>query len=366
MLYPTLKFSPTALINKVFPPPEFLRMPAVGIDISDTAVRHIVFGYKNGQRYVKSFGEEKVPEGAISSGYINKPGEVTKILSAVKEKTGRSFVNASLPEEKAYLFEMQVPKLPDNELYEAVGFRLEENVPIPAKEAIYDFTILDYGKSESDHLDIIVSVIPAKVSETYAKVFEDAGLMPLSFEISGQAIGRAVIDPKMTGSFLIMNFGETKTGFSIVSHGIVFFTSTLPFGSLALDEVTAKVYGVPISDVSGIKSEMIKSGKQDMKLFLEIMRSTDPIKEEIKKLSAYWRAQSVKVIHKPSNIDKIILSGRDAAIPSVDEYVHSVTGIPAEVANVWQNVFSFEDYTPPISYADSLNYAGAIGLAVTS
>lgn len=365
MDYKAPKFSPATFLNKAFPPPEFLKMPALGVDVSDTVIRYIDLGNKNGQKYVKSFGEESVPSGAVTAGSINKPAEIEKVLSTIKSKTGASFVKVSLPEEKAYLFEMQVPKLPDDELYEAVGFRLEENAPISAKEAIYDFTILDYGNSKSDHLDVIVSVIPSKVSETYAQVFNNAGLTPLSFEIGSQAICRAVVNADSPDSFLVMNLGETKTGFSIVSHGIVFFTSTLPIGSSALDEVEAKEYGVSVRDLAGIKAEIIKNGKQDMKIFLEIMKTTDSFKEEIKKLSAYWRAQSVKVLHKPSSLNKIILCGRDTAIPSVDEYIETSTGIKTEVANVWQNVFSFENYIPPISRVDSLDYAGAIGLALS-
>ena len=103
-----------------------------------------------------------------------------------------------------------------------------------------------------------------------------------------------------------------------------------------------------------------------MKIFLEIMKTTDPLREEIKKLSVYWRAQSVKVLHKPSNLDKIILCGRDTAIPSVNEYVQATTGIKVETANVWRNVFSFENYIPPISRVESLDYAAAIGLALSS
>jgi Tfp pilus assembly PilM family ATPase len=103
-----------------------------------------------------------------------------------------------------------------------------------------------------------------------------------------------------------------------------------------------------------------------MKSFLEIMEAASPLKEEVKKLSAYWRTQSVKALHRPSGIDKIILCGRDTALPSVDEYLQAATGIKTEVANVWRNIFSFEDYIPPLPRVDSLDYAGAIGLVLAS
>jgi hypothetical protein len=48
----------------------------------------------------------------------------------------------------------------------------------------------------------------------------------------------------------------------------------------------------------------------------------------------------------------------------VDEYVYGITGIRTEVADVWQNVFSFDDYIPPINKTDSLDFVVAIGLAI--
>src|SRR3989344_3833030 len=180
MHHSMVKRSSVSFLDRIFPPPEFLRMSAAGIDISDTTVRFVNFGIKRGKRFIKSYGEKPLPLGAVSSGYINNPDAVIKILSEIKKETGISFANASLPEEKAYLFKMQVPKLPDLELYDAVGFRLEENVQISAKEAIYDFTILPGDKKDTGHYDVMVSVIPSKVSESYATVFKAAGIFPLT------------------------------------------------------------------------------------------------------------------------------------------------------------------------------------------
>lgn len=362
----TIKSFSLSFLDRAFPPPMFLRMPAAGIDISDTTVRFIDFGMKKGAKFIKSYGQESIPPGVMSAGFINNPDAVIKILSKIREENGIVFANVSLPEEKAYLFKMQVPKLPHKELFDAIGYRLEENVPISPAEAIYDFTILPTDKKDTDHFDVMVSVIPSKVSEIYAHVFKAAGITPLTFEISSQAIGRAVVSPESSYSYLIMNLGDTKTGLAIVNKGIVFFSSTVQVGSAALDKIAATVFNVPISDIPDIKADVIASGKQDMSSFLKIMDATGPIKEEIIKLSAYWKTHSVGILHKPADIDKIILCGRDSAIPSFDEYFATATGIRVEIANVWQNIFAFEDYIPQISYKESLDYAGAIGLAMLS
>jgi hypothetical protein len=59
-----------------------------------------------------------------------------------------------------------------------------------------------------------------------------------------------------------------------------------------------------------------------------------------------------------------VLCGRDAGLVGFEEYLSFPLKIPVEVANVWQNVFSYNDYVPPISFLDSLDYASAVGLAL--
>jgi Tfp pilus assembly PilM family ATPase len=358
--------SGNSIVDWAFPVPEFLRMPAAGLDIGENAIRYIEFGNKKGE-FIKRFGERRLSPGVIVGGYIHKPAEVVRLLSEIRKDTGLTFVNVSLPEEKAYLFKAELPKLSGAELRDAVGYRIEENVPISAKDSIFDYAVLAEEKKKSEHIDVLVSVIPSKVSATYASVVKEAGFMPLSFEIISQAVTRAAVPKDDSGSYLILNFGENKTGLAIVSRGVVFFTSTIAIGSASIDSMIAEIYGISSEKVSELKSEIISSGKQDMKSFLAVMESDSvlPLKEEIAKLSLYWKTHGPRILGRATKVEKIILCGKDMALPPLDEYLHTSTGINAEVSNVWRNVFTFDDYIPPISFRDSLDFAGAIGLAIS-
>ena len=88
----------SSFLDRIFPSPVFLRMVASGVDISDTAIRFIDFGLKNGEVFIKSYGKRLLPAGAVSGGYINNSDAVIKILSDIKKETGISFANASLPD----------------------------------------------------------------------------------------------------------------------------------------------------------------------------------------------------------------------------------------------------------------------------
>jgi type IV pilus assembly protein PilM len=350
-------------IDSFFPPPKYLMMDSVGVDISDFAIRFIVLDRKDEYIKIKDFGSIALPAGAVSGGIINDKSAVSKILADIRNRTKVDFINLSLPEERAYLFKVQLPKVSELEMREAVGFRIEENVPVPVKEAVFDYKIMG-GDDKSSHLNVLVSLVPFKLSDTYSDVVTQAGFCPLKFEIASQAVAKSVIPKGEKRAVLVMNFGEVKTSFSIVHNGNVFFSSTVPVGSTVADSIIAKKFKVQLDKVEDIKSNIMGSGKQDMSFFMEVMNELEPIKQEISKLFVYWKTHSLSLSGENDVIEKIILCGKDTALPAVDEYVAGISGIKTEVANVWQNLFSLESYIPPMNYKDSLDYATAIGLLI--
>ena len=206
------------LFHQFFPPPEFLEMPAVGLDISDTGVTALELVRHKGAFAVGRFGRRALPRGSISGGYIQDHDAVVGELRALKESLKLDFVNASISEEKAYLFKVEIPVVSPKEVRGVLEFKLEENVPIPVSDAVFDYTVIPVrGHEAKKHMDVAVTVLPQKVVETYSQLLSDVGLIPLSFEIEAQAICRAVVSRGNVGTYLLVNLGEEKTGLFMIT-----------------------------------------------------------------------------------------------------------------------------------------------------
>lgn len=54
-------------LDEVFPPPQYLTMPALSVDLSDSFARFIVFEKKKGLSTIKYFGSEPIPQGAFKT-----------------------------------------------------------------------------------------------------------------------------------------------------------------------------------------------------------------------------------------------------------------------------------------------------------
>jgi len=99
----------TSPFFKLFPPPKFMMMTHAGLDISDDAIHFIEYSGSGNGRKIKKYGRVALPEGLIDGGDVKDEKKLGDILSVISREHGLSYAKVSIPEEKAYLFETDVP-----------------------------------------------------------------------------------------------------------------------------------------------------------------------------------------------------------------------------------------------------------------
>jgi type IV pilus assembly protein PilM len=351
----------------LFPPPDYLRLPSVGVDISDTSLKYIHFTpNRRGGRNLKlaHWGDLDIAEGVLSRGEVHEQAKLADAIRQVREKTGVDFVRVSLPEEKAYLFETDIKRDTDpKEIRGLLEFRLEENVPIAPRDAHFDFHVFDHRR-DGDALTVSVTVYAREVIEQYYQACQQAGVTPLSFEVEAQAIARASLPPGDTSTHLIVDFGKTRTGIGIVHQGVLTYTSTIDMGGNTLSAALRRQLGEkPESELTEIKNTAgLVRGVNDSAVYESLITTMSAIKDEIALRLQYWNKDAAK--GEDRYIEDIILCGGSANLKGLPGYLHETLGIPAHRAHVWQNAFSLHDIVPPIDRHHSYGYATAIGLGL--
>ena len=348
--------------EKFFPVPKFLSMSAVGVDISDNSIRFLEFAGKS-SKVLGRFGEYVIPSGVISKGEIRDIKALSDILRKLSKDHKIDFVRASLPEEKVYLFETQIPNDSlDEDIRSILEFKLEEYVPISPQNAVFDYDIVSKHK---DHVDVVVAVYPKQIIEQYTSAFRDAGLTVLSFETEAQAIARAVINEGDGGTYMIVDFGKTKTGLSIVTNGVLNFTSTLDIDGKIINEAIKQRLSVSEEDVDRVKNEygLIKT-KNNEELFRILIEVAESLKYNIDKHYKYWRSKADEKGDRIKPIQKVILSSGNSNLAGLPEYLSSSLKLKVERADAWANVPMSINSIPKINKSDSLSYVASIGLAL--
>jgi len=336
--------------------------PSFGLDISDESLKFIeLVPAKTGIK-IGRYGERKISTGIIESGKIKDPKKLEQVLLSLKKEIGMRFVRVSLPEEQVYLFHLRLEKEGLMNVREGIELSLEEHVPIPAQDAIFDYEVL----SESEQsLELEVAAIPKNVIENYLLVFRNSLLSVQSFELEAQAISRAVVKKGDLNTYMIVDFGQTRTGIFIMSHGVITFTSTLDLGGATLTKMIQKNFNVNAEEADKMKKKFgLQRNMENKEIFSVLLNSASVLRDEIAKNFLYWHTHKDEEDRERPPIKKIILCGGDANLIGLAEYFSISIKNKVETANVWANIFDTEKYIPEITFNRSLTYAAAIGLAL--
>jgi len=348
--------------HRFFPAPAFLSMPSFGIDISDESIKFVELAdTKNGIK-VKKSGEQRIPAGIIDSGKIINPEKLQEILTSIKKQEGIHSVRVSLPEEQVYLFQMKLAKDGLKSIKESIELSLEEHIPIPAPDAVFDYELI---AEDTTHLTIQVAAIPSNVIGSYLDVFKNTGLSVKSLELEAQAIARSVIRKSDPDTYMIVDFGEKRTGIFIVSKGIVMFTSTLDIGGDMLGAMIEKSFKVDREEAERIKINYgLQRNTDNKEIFSVLLNSVSVLRDELSKHFIYWHTHKNEGGESNPAIKKILLCGGDANLIGLSDYLSVSLKTKVEMADVWVNIINTENHIPEITFNKALAFASAVGLAL--
>ena len=326
----------TSAFFRLFPPPRFIDIHHAGLDISDDFIRCLAYKRDSRELTIGAHTSVAMPTGIMSGGDIIDESGLTEILAGLTKRVDLRHVKASIPEEKAYLFQTDVPDTDIRSIRQNIEFKLEENVPLSAADAVFYFDLMPLSVT-GGILRASVSVVPRTYIERYSAILSRVGILPVAFEVVPKAIARAIVAPHSDETIMIVHIMGHKTGIYIASGGVVVFTST--YGWSSLDEMTKEDTGTPP------------------------VSFTWAISKEINRIYAYW------VSHGGASapVRRIVLVGT-GALKHEGQLQNVIQGanVPVGVADVWQNAFAVERYVPPIKRADSLEYVVSAGLGLFS
>ena len=195
-------------------------------------------------------------------------------------------------------------------------------------------------------------------------VFDHASIEVRALEEETFAMARALLPSGDESTALIIDIGKTTTKMAIVAKRIPRFSTTIGIGGHAFTLAVQKHFGVTEAEARKIKAERgiaPAAGNED---YLAAMLSTaSAIREEISHRFDYWQGKaSLEYAHEP--VSHAILSGGNASLRGLPEYLEGALKIPVVTGDVFTNLASRDVWVPSIDYTESLAYATAIGLAL--
>lgn len=355
-------------LSRWFPTPGIMTPSAAGIDISDASVKWVVLDRGGDGLRVHTYGEIEIPSGVVEGGVVKNVESLSDALKQVKKKLGGVVcTHAALPEESAYVFSMRVPpETPRDQVLRMIEFEFEGRVPIPPSAAVYDFNPLPSRTSE-DRGEIAVVVFPRDITEAYVAAFELAGLTLLSLEVEASSIARTISTGEHNEPItLLVDFGRARTGFAVVKKGFPIFTSTVEVGGESITRSLMEGLSMTKEQAEDFKNTqgLLATDPQTTKEVEILTKTATALSDAVARHYHYWDTRRNEHGDRMTPVGQIVLVGGNANMRGLAEFIAGRVQAPTKKGDVWQRFGSFDEYIPPISRAQSFQYATAIGLAL--
>lgn len=344
--------------------PKFLSMPAVGLDISMDAIRFIELETKGDHLVVARYASRQFQAGTIAEGKSVDKKKLQDVIGALAHEFKLGFANISLPEEQAYLANIQIPRTSAGDLRSAIELQLEEHVPISGAEAIFDYVIVgETGGRRKDVVDVVVSAMPRAIIEEYLEIFHGTGVTPKAFELESQAMARAIIPKGDNGTFLVVDIGKMVTDLFVSANGVVQFSASLDIGGHNFTQAIEKGLKLSYDEAEAMKMKNgLVGGGEGGDLRDVLSPVVSDFRTRLMRHYMYWQTHHGEKIG--GNIEAIYLTGGGANMKGMAEYLAMGVDVQVKTANPWVNVCSFEKYIPPLTMHQSHGYSAAIGLSL--
>ena len=213
-----------------------------GVDLSDLSVKVMQLERDGKVERIKSYATADIAAGDIEDGKIIDKDRVAANIKDAVAKAGPGKIKSnkvicSLPESKAFLRIISIPKMEEGEAGEAIKWEMEANIPLPIDQVYFDWQFLD---TDNKHKQNVLTVAVAKdIVDDFVDVLGRAGLEAYGLEVESIASARSLVKETKNvkkGVGLIVDLGAQRTSFIMIVDNAPYFTSSIPFSSESIND----------------------------------------------------------------------------------------------------------------------------------
>lgn len=342
----------------------------VGIDISDRSIKVAEVSGRD-TPILKTVCWSPLAPNAIRKGVIQ---DVELVSASLKEALVQcspvpiegEIVVASIPETQSFVRVIDLPKMPDYEMDEAVQWAIRQHIPFDLERVYLDWQSLrDDSFEDAGRQQILVGAAQKDVVDPLLAVLDSSGLNVAALELESQAVVRSLlpVDTSGVNGILIVDLGATTTNVVFYDQGTMRFTTSIQSGGDDLTRKLAHDLQIKPSEAAEKKASVGVSMNAEDKLVSETLR--DATKTLIEKVNRVVREIIVQSQDGPM-VKAILLSGGSANLDGITEVFAEVfPDVPVQHGNPWTNIYVEEKKQGSmVSNIDSSHFVTALGLAL--
>lgn len=306
-----------------------------GLDIGTSAIRLVELRGGGPVKQLVRFGY--VPIDIKLSMSDSKPDQqkVGAIISdlLVQARVVSKNVVVGIQSQRVFTTLVDVDRLSPSELGKSIKLQVDSIIPTPASESKIDWALIGDSPKDPSKVEVLLTSVPNEYIEARLDMLESIGLNVIALEPDNLALSRSLLPPDSVNPQMIVDVGENSTDIVIVASGAPRLTRSIPTGANSIIKAAVQNLNIDEPQARQFVSKFgLSKDRLEGQIFNAVITTVDILMSEIEK-SVKFFTNRYQV-----GVEKIIIAGAGAVIPSMPAYIANKSGLNVEIGNSWRNV----------------------------
>ncbi|MFQ5668913.1 MAG: type IV pilus assembly protein PilM [Acidobacteriota bacterium] len=339
--------------------------PLVGLDIGTSSIKAAVLKSRGkGKGYtLRHLAVEPLPPEVIVEGAIMDSGPIIEAINKIwdSSRIRQSDVAVSLSGHSVIVKRVSIPSMSPEELAESIHWEAEQYIPFDIDDVRIDYQVL--GETEGEQMDVLLVAVKKDKINDYTGVISQAGQNPVLVDVDVFALQNAFemnYGMATEETLALVNIGAAVTNVAVLSSGNSRFWRDLSVGGNQFTEALQRELGVSFEVAERVKKGESEDGIPPDSVTSILESVTGDLLTEVQKTVDFFLSSN-----RDEQLDKILLSGGGACLPSFPVAMNQRFGCPVDRLDPFRAVNTDSRAFPPETLAEiSPAAAVAVGLAI--
>lgn len=336
----------------------------IAIDIGSNYLKGVKAISKRQGLEINGFSAIYLAKDALHQGEIIEENvfitALQEMLKQIKFKKGP--LNITISGEKSVSRTLEVVKMSDAELREAIPWELEQNLPFPIENAYFDYIVKKQFVNDEgqEMLDLLIVLMPKQVIEGYLSSFSKMNLKLKTIDLQPFALYNAYsYHCQVDEVVALIDIGASTSDIVIVDNKDLYLNRTIAIGGANFTEMIASHHNFSFEE-----AEMYKTRNQNSAELADLLSlNYEELVNEISRSIIHFQIQN-----RGKTVQKIYLSGGGSKTLGLIDYLTEKSEQPLELIkplsdlsfnkNLDQN--SLLQLEPEFTVASGLLFRGVI------
>lgn len=312
----------------------------VGLDLGSQVVKAVEITLEGPEPVVTGFARVEIPPGG------DKAEAVAELFKRGKFRAKQ--VVTSVAGQSVVVRYVQMPKMSEAELRQAVKVEADRYVPFELAECVMDCQPLKRrgskgGEGEAssaaakdDMMSVLLVACRQQLIDEQLTLVQGQNLQPLAIDVDAFALANAwelcgvpeeegaEPAPRDERAIALVDIGATRTSINVLAGGETCFSREIGIGGHDMTQAVARKLGL-----EAFEAEAIKRAGDDKEA--EVARAIQPVLEDL--TNEISLSLDYVENHEGVTVEQIMLSGGGILAPGVCNYIEQATGRTTRVWN---------------------------------